>query len=62
MKFIGFVSFIDTFQKRSMNFAVELGGQGASNTKIVFARVYSRIVLQKEDVLIVVSDFYTLEN
>lgn len=31
-------------------------------TKIVFARVYSRIVLQKEDVLIVVSDFYTLEN
>lgn len=45
-----------------MNFAVELGGQGASNTKIVFARVYSRIVLQKEDVLIVVSDFYTLEN
>lgn len=33
VKFIGFVSFIDTYQKRSMNFAVELGGQGASNNK-----------------------------
>jgi len=31
-------------------------------TKIIFACVYSRIVLQKEEVPILVSDIYTLDN